>query len=625
MRNNFKISIFLLILFSYSITTYSQKTYKDSIKTYFKQIEDLINYKDNYKEDFLSTETLLAQKELLSGTEKINTLLKLYTVNVYKSIQNARKYNQEALQLAINIGYKKGELSAKYNQAYLLFIEGDFDTSMTVTEEVSKIVKQSTYPETYSDINTLKSYIYTERGEYDLALEKGLELLDIAEKSNDEYALMRAYASLSHYYLRIENYSKALSYCLKGLHYVIKLRKIRYIYPKIDEIARMTAKLNDTERALETYAFYLEIEKKISPPGSYIQSVVYMNMADIYISNNAYDNAQNYLSKALVLNYENNYKFRVPRALILQAELFLKTKDTVNSIINYEKSIEAAESINAFDVVKSNSAILANLYKKTNQLSKAYEYKTIHNSIRDSLFNNEMEQKIIILETRRKIKEVTQKKKILELENEAQKAKSNFILLLLIFILIIVAFIVFSYLKVKSKNRLLYLRTIELTKVQLEMEEKLNELENAKAILKEDTNNDTSLKSSKTTIDNDVKNIILNKLEKLEKELFFIDPNCSLRQVAQLLKTNPKYLSQVINQEKKSNFNNYINELRINYLLSRLLKDEDFRNSKLSYVAASIGYNNLNTFNAAFKKRQGILPSYFINELIQESKQKIIS
>jgi YesN/AraC family two-component response regulator len=116
-------------------------------------------------------------------------------------------------------------------------------------------------------------------------------------------------------------------------------------------------------------------------------------------------------------------------------------------------------------------------------------------------------------------------------------------------------------------------------------------------------------------IDNDIKNIILTKLEKLEKEKFYLDPQCNLHQLSEQLKTNPKYLSQVINQEKKSNFNNYINELRINYLLPKLLKDIDFRNSKLSYIAISLGYNNLNTFNAAFKKRLGILPSNFINEL----------
>lgn len=608
----------MTVVFFCGVQMYSQKTYKDSIALYFRQIENLIEHKDNYKEDFLNPEFLLKKKESVKGREKVTILLKLYSAYVYKSSETARMYNESALQLAKEIGLKQGELCATFNQAYLLFVNGQFDEAMDLSEKIAREVSPQNYLEVHADVLTLISYIHTERGEYDMALETGLKLLDVAEKTKNQYLFMRAYSSLSHYYLRIENYDKALRYCLSGLHYVISLRKKQYIFPKIDEIARMTAKLNDTEAALGAYSFYLDVEKKIDPPGSYIQSIVYMNMADIYMSNDELDKAENYLTQALEMNYANNYRFRIPRALIIKAELSLKNRDTVNAILNYEKSIDAAEDINAFDVVKTNSAILIDLYENTNQLSKAYEYKTLHTAIRDSLFNNEKEQKIVILETRRKIKEVTQKKKILELENETQKAQYNTIVIILTFILIIGAFGIFAYLKVKNKNRLLFRKTIELAEIHVNMREKLNQFETTKTKANNlnPVDEDVRLKTSKT-LDNDVRDIILRRLEKLEQDNFFIDHTCSLRQVAQQLRTNPKYLSQVINQEKKSSFSNYINELRINYLLSKLLQDEDFRNSKLSYVAASVGYNNLNTFNTAFKKRQGILPSYFIRQLIQ--------
>lgn len=104
----------------------------------------------------------------------------------------------------------------------------------------------------------------------------------------------------------------------------------------------------------------------------------------------------------------------------------------------------------------------------------------------------------------------------------------------------------------------------------------------------------------------------------MEEETFFLDPKCNLRSLADLLQTNQKYLSQVINHEKKSNFNNYINGLRINHLLNRLLEDKEYRKNKLSYIATSSGFNNLNTFYSAFKKRLGILPSYFIEKLNKE-------
>jgi YesN/AraC family two-component response regulator len=602
----------------------SQNTRRDSINLYFKQIDQMISNREDHKEEFLDVDALMAKKDSSEGIEKVTFLFKLYFAHVFNSTEVANGYNDEALQLSLDIGYKKGELSAKYNRAYLLFVGGLFNESMGLVLAVEKIVDYENYPEISANVQTLKSYIYTERGAYDLALETGLKLLDEGEKSKNEYVLMRGWSSLSHYYLRNENYSKALSYCLKGLHYIIKLRKIIYIYPKIDEIARMSAKLNDTKTALEVYDFYLEIEKKISPPGSYVQSIVYMNMADIYMANEEFERAQGYLTQSLNLIYENKYRFRIPRALKLQAELLLKAKDTVGAISNYEKSISAAEEINAFDVVKSNSAILANLYNRINEPSKAYEYKVLHKSIRDSLFTHEKEQKIIILETRRKIKEITQGKKILELENEVQKRRNNTITIVLIFLLFISMLSMYSYLKVRLKNKVLYYQAMELTEVKLQLNKKVSELEIPRANGVTVVKNGVELKSNQS-LDGDVKDIILSKLDKFEKDMLFLDANCSLRNLAGQLKTNPKYLSQVINQEKKSNFNHYINELRINYLLSRLLKEKDFRENKLSYIAASVGYNNLNTFNSAFKKRQGILPSYFIRKLIQELEETMSS
>jgi AraC-like DNA-binding protein len=162
-----------------------------------------------------------------------------------------------------------------------------------------------------------------------------------------------------------------------------------------------------------------------------------------------------------------------------------------------------------------------------------------------------------------------------------------------------------------------------LAQVQVSMRQKLQQLETKETKVSEidPSEDDHRLKTSKT-LDDTITDIILKRLDKLEQEHFFLDHSCSLREVAKQLKTNPKYLSQVVNQEKRMSFSNYINELRIDYLLAYLLEDPDFRYNKLSYIATSIGYNNLNTFNAAFKKRQGILPSFFINELIQESKPK---
>lgn len=610
----------LLIVLLFSISVSSQNTQKDSIKLYFKQIERLIEKKQDYPDIFFDPEKLLEKKNKAEGIERVNLLFKLFSYYKYKSIETANCLNNEASELSSRMGFRNGLIQSQYNHAYLLFVKGAFNESMIIVEQTEHELKQSLCMECYADFRSLKSYIHTERGEYDIALETGLKLLDEAERSRNNYLLMKACFALSHYYLRLDNYSPALSYCLRGMEQVIKLKEFYYIYPKIDEIGLMSAKLNNPETAMEAYDFFLEIERKVAPAGSYIRSIVYMNMAYIYMNNQEFKKAQEYLSIAQQLNYENKYKFRIPRAWILQAELDLFNRDTINAIRCYEESLNAAEDIDAFDVVKSSSFILAELYKQIKQPAKVFEYTNLYNAIRDSLFNNEKEQKIIILETRQKVKEITQMKKILELQNEAQRNKINLIAIILFFISISTFISTYSYFKVKNKNKLLYKRTIELATIQagsvIKQEQEPDE---------EDTEGQDPSKQlikKNHPIDPDLKKFILHRLQKLETEEFFLNPNCNLHEVATQLKTNSKYLSQVINQEKGFNFNNYINELRINFLVTKLLQDAEFRQHKLSYIAISIGFNNLNTFTDAFKKRLGILPSYFIKELNKDLNSK---
>jgi YesN/AraC family two-component response regulator len=375
----------------------------------------------------------------------------------------------------------------------------------------------------------------------------------------------------------------------------------------------MTHKLEGSKKALKIYEFYLDIENKIGSPGGYIQSVVYMNIADIYTEESEFGKAENFLNRALTLIDTNNYRFRKPRAHVQLAELYLRTGDIPKAIDNYLMAFDASKSIDAFDVVKNASASLAELYTSTGDTTLASSFAAMHTSVSDSLFSIETNQRIKILEARRKISEISREKEILEIRSNSQEERYR--LLLVIFMLTVVSscVVAYSYYKAKKKNQLLYHRTKDLA---------IEKIKKRKMIIHGNTEHpDISdhPKSSETTyMDEDLKNIILAKLERYEEKQFFLDPKCSLGTLSDELQTNQKYLSQVINNEKKSNFNNYINGLRINYLLDRLIEDPEFRNSKLGYIARASGFNNSNTFYSAFKKRLGILPSYFIKQLNEE-------
>ena len=84
------------------------------------------------------------------------------------------------------------------------------------------------------------------------------------------------------------------------------------------------------------------------------------------------------------------------------------------------------------------------------------------------------------------------------------------------------------------------------------------------------------------------------------------------------LETNDKYLSEVINDEFGQNFNNYMNEFRVNHAIE-LLSSGEKRHFTIDAISKMSGFHSKSTFNSAFKRMTGVTPSYCIKSLKEES------
>ncbi|MEW7280701.1 helix-turn-helix domain-containing protein [Aquimarina sp. 2201CG1-2-11] len=108
---------------------------------------------------------------------------------------------------------------------------------------------------------------------------------------------------------------------------------------------------------------------------------------------------------------------------------------------------------------------------------------------------------------------------------------------------------------------------------------------------------------------------ILKKLKDFEAEKGFLDPTIKMAGLAKKINTNSSYLSKIINLHMDKNFVNYINDLRIEYSISRLQSDAKFRKYTIKSISAESGFNSSQSFSRAFYKNTGIYPSYFIKKI----------
>lgn len=123
------------------------------------------------------------------------------------------------------------------------------------------------------------------------------------------------------------------------------------------------------------------------------------------------------------------------------------------------------------------------------------------------------------------------------------------------------------------------------------------------------------------SIPRETETLLLKKLEAFEKGNKFTSNEMSLAQMASLFETNTKYLSEVINKHKGKNFNLYINNLRVKYIVKKLKTEPNYLNYKVSYLAEESGFSSHSSFATVFKNITGISPNVFI-ELLKKDLKK---
>ncbi|MDI9256396.1 helix-turn-helix domain-containing protein [Flavobacterium sedimenticola] len=190
-------------------------------------------------------------------------------------------------------------------------------------------------------------------------------------------------------------------------------------------------------------------------------------------------------------------------------------------------------------------------------------------------------------------------------ESNAVIAAKNYFKISLFSILIVLAIVVFSfyfYYKDQKEKHYRFLKIIQNLK-----DSKISGIDKAP--------DNTTEAQPKPLMDDELIDKLASGLKKLEQKEAFLDPNFKLGFVAKKLNTNTAYLSQYFNQVMQKTFSEYTQELRIHYVLQKLVEAPYFRKYTLQAIAEEVGYKDANTLVRVFKKQTGLSPNYYIEKL----------
>ncbi|MHA7055670.1 helix-turn-helix domain-containing protein [Aquimarina sp. M1] len=402
-------------------------------------------------------------------------------------------------------------------------------------------------------------------------------------------------------------------------------------------------KMNRLEKALEISKEMLQAIDKTSFKNGRSHVAILTNINEVYLDKEEYDSVLHYANVGIEMSKSLNYKEGLVDLYIKKGIVYYNKKEFDQAFDNLQKAKDILEHYEIgnkfFPTVKVNyymaacyyeqqqydtaisylyntmdfieekdrsklpviqsHLLLANCYFK----KKDYEQGHYWESLYVKLNKNYQEEKDKTVDTIYEKETEKYEEEIAQLKSKENI--SNYLLIGSVTITMVVLLIVFRYYKKQQSNKLVFSELLEKIKL-LEIEKSKETAKNSSSII---------------VIDDKIVGEVLKGLEKLEREEYFLKPECGLGLMAKKVKTNTTYLTKIIHEHKAKNFNEYITDLRIEYTLHRLKNDKKFRAYSVKSIAAEVGYKSDDAFAKRFKAKTGLNPSYYIKN-IKKLQQK---
>ena len=475
-------------------------------------------------------------------------------------------------------------------------------------------------------------------------------LLGKSEKNDS--ALCSVYNGMGLYTSNIhKDYYTALHYFFEGVEAAhrcqykeleaILLGNISSVYFLKEDPAGLTYSLQTYEMGHELNSAYLIFIGALNASYMYYllheydKALPYIKEAEFIMKQNEYYNQGNvyaiygmiefakgnrkqaveYYKKGLALNDLNQTSYKV---LLLNEYAIALAEEGKNqqaiSLLFRALSYTREENCEIYRNKVINT--LSVCYENMGQYAEALAWQRKLQQETDSIFNTDKEKVLselrIKYDTEHQANEIRKNKLVLLQKEKKEQA--------LIGILVIVLWVVFVlWYRYKRQNQL-YTSIVRQHQEAIRKEQQLREVISSLREQQEAFAAPVaSEKYAASSLTDEKKNSLFQRLERLmQEEAVYKENLLTKERVADLLGTNRTYLSQVINEQTRQNFTQYVNNYRINEAI-RLLSDPE-NDTPLKAVAAEVGFNSMSTFYKTFQNTVGIPPKQYRNKVMSMHK-----
>lgn len=489
-----------------------------------------------------------------------------------------------------------------------------FATAVTISaQDINKAIKiaDSLYQNSTLEIHQLKalmlsSTLFQQKGDIKKSVQYAVKADSIAVKHEFYDWEARIAGFLSTQYRLMGMYEEGEEYLEKGKNVSAKIENDQMKKLYLGMIFQETAyyeieygQYKKANKAAKTADHYFKQLTNNEQDRNYFLATNEQLLGRIYIGLKKWDVAFHHYNQSLEKLKQVTQENAVLSGFIYSGlgRVYLEKKQLSLAYENLQKAEEIVEQSDYLELKMEVYKTLADYYL----LSKDYE--------KHSEYNNRYVEALELSEKKKK-ESISDFVNVTKSKGKTLIYDRNVLLIISFALLVIIALTISWHRRSQKRNFDRFKLVLnELKKNQFQ---KASETEVSETVVKKETD-------QKKMMSETVESKLLMSLEKFEKGTKFTDKQISLPILAGILNTNTKYLSYILNTHKNKDFNSYINELRIKYIIEKIETNEAFKNYKLSFLAEECGFSSHSKFSAVFKSITGFSPSTFL-EYLEKTK-----
>ncbi len=426
----------------------------DSLQIAVKYLNKALQYKEGKSEYkvYLTFADICIQKR---QTDSANIYLD-------KGIKSAGK--RKDIEALSRLFYKKGD-AAYYNN--------DYKTADTFYQKAFDFAKKANNPQLQADIIIDRAYIFDYWAKREKALNLLQQALEISDSSNYIKGKARASLAIGNIYHGMNKFDKALEYYKKTLKNASLIQNKRGIGIAYGNIGLAYLEMHRDEPAIENLMISNEILYELKDYMNLANN--YMDLAIIYARKGNSEKSLYYADKGIELMRGHGTK-----------EGLLKTLNSkaicLNHLKRYELSNQYLDSCirlskeSGFGLMlqKSYEAYSDNL-KKLGKYREALKYLQTHNTVKDSIMNDNFQKRLARFETEYKTLEKQKEIETLQHKQKLQKAHIKFILVIGISLVLLILIIGYFWVNKHKKEK--EISALQLEKSRMEAQQLTEQVE----------------------------------------------------------------------------------------------------------------------------------------------------